>query len=89
MAKTLWIIHKTVDARAFALADTHANTQREKKRNDWSNGIDVFLARVLLFLFLVFSLDEPSRRDGGREETMCDVIFFPTVRLQLQKRHQE
>jgi len=41
---------------------------------------------VLLFLFfLVFSLDdEPSRH---REETMCDVIVFPTVRLQkLQER---
>ena len=72
---------------------THTQTRREKqkKRNDdWSNnGIDVFLvARVLLFLFfLVFSEldDEPSRH---REETMCDVIVFPTVRLQklLQER---
>jgi hypothetical protein len=27
--KLLWIIHKTVDARALALADTHTNTQKK------------------------------------------------------------
>jgi hypothetical protein len=78
-------------ALSLSPTHTHTNAQIKKRNDDWSNnGIDVSLvARVLLFLFFfVFSEldDEPSKRH--REETMCDVIVFPTVRLQklLQER---